>query len=124
MAGSNPPFMNGVPELLVLQLLDHHEMYGYQLVKSIRSATGESISPGEGVVYPILHSLEKTGALKSRSKTVNGRTRVYYTVRPKGRRRLAELVERWGRIENGIDSALDHAIALGNRDSSTGVNFV
>jgi len=124
MAGSNPPFMNGVPELLVLQLLDHHEMYGYQLVKSIRSATGESISPGEGVVYPILHSLEKTGALKSRSKTVNGRTRVYYTVRPKGRRRLAELIERWGRIKNGIDSALDHAIALGNRDSSTGVNFV
>jgi PadR family transcriptional regulator PadR len=39
-------------------------MYGYELVRSIKQATEKSISLGEGVVYPVLHSLEKAGALK------------------------------------------------------------
>ena len=106
MASSNPPFMSGVPELLVLQLLGNREMYGYEIVKSIRAATGESISLGEGVVYPVLHSLEKAGAVKARRKTVNGRTRVYYRILTKGRRRLVGLTERWARIRNGVENAM------------------
>ena len=48
MARTNPPFMSGVPELLLLRLLDDREMYGYELVRSIRASTGEAISLGEG----------------------------------------------------------------------------
>jgi PadR family transcriptional regulator PadR len=43
MAKTNPPFMSGVPELLLLRLLDQQEMYGYELVRSIRQATGDAI---------------------------------------------------------------------------------
>ena len=107
MAQSNPPFMSGVPELLLLRLLDKKEMYGYELVRSIRSATGEAISLGEGVIYPVLHSLERNGALKSRHKTVAGRKRVYYTLTPKGRQRLNKLHIEWLRIQGGITSALE-----------------
>ena len=42
MAQTNPPFMTGVPELLLLRLLDQREMYGYELVKAIRLVTGEA----------------------------------------------------------------------------------
>jgi len=107
MAQTNPPFMSGVPELLLLRLLDKQEMYGYELVRSIRSATGEAISLGEGVIYPVLHSLERNGALKSRRKTVGGRQRVYYTLTPKGRQRLNKLHIEWLRIQGGITSALE-----------------
>jgi len=110
MANSNPPFMSGVPELLVLQLLDRQEMYGYELVRAIRLNTGESISLGEGVVYPVLHGLEKSGALKARRKIVNGRTRVYYSIKTKGRKRLEKLTERWDRISKGIDNVLSHVL--------------
>ena len=48
MARSNPPFMSGVPELLLLRQLQSQEMYGYELVRSIRAVTGEAISLGEG----------------------------------------------------------------------------
>ncbi|MEQ8735222.1 MAG: PadR family transcriptional regulator [Rhodospirillaceae bacterium] len=106
MTQSNPPFMSGVPELLILQQLARQDMYGYELVKAIRTVTGETISLGEGVVYPALHSLEKSGALKSTRRPVNGRTRVYYAVTAKGRRRLETLTENWHRIRNGIESAL------------------
>ena len=107
MAQSNPPFMSGVPELLLLRLLDNREMYGYELVRSIREVTSEAISLGEGVIYPALHSLERNGSLKSRRKPVGGRTRVYYSVTKKGRDRLEKLQNDWQRIQTGITSALE-----------------
>ncbi len=107
MAQTNPPFMSGVPELLLLRLLDQREMYGYELVRSIRAATGEAISLGEGVIYPALHALEKNGSLKSRRKAVGGRTRVYYSLTTKGRQRLDRLANEWRRIQGGITTALE-----------------
>jgi PadR family transcriptional regulator PadR len=107
MAQSNPPFMSGVPELLLLRLLNEQEMYGYQLVRSIKQVTKEAISLGEGVIYPVLHSLERNGALKSKRKAVSGRTRVYYTLTKKGRDRLAKLRDDWSRIQGGVAIALE-----------------
>ena len=99
---ANPNFMNGVPELLVLRLLKEREMYGYELVRAIRIETGNVITLGEGVVYPVLHELERKGALKSRRKTVNGRTRVYYTVTSGGSKRLQGLLSQWSRIAGAL----------------------
>ena len=107
MAQSNPPFMSGVPELLLLRLLNEREMYGYELVRSIKQVTKEAISLGEGVIYPVLHSLERNGALKSKRKTVSGRTRVYYSVTRKGRDRLEKLRGDWSRIQGGVATALE-----------------
>ncbi len=107
MAQTNPPFMTGVPELLLLRLLEQQEMYGYQLVRSIRQVTEDAISLGEGVIYPALHGLERNGALKSRRKAVGGRTRVYYSLTSKGRQRLGKLQQDWRRIQGGIATALE-----------------
>ncbi len=98
--------MSGVPELLVLRLLSGREMYGYEIVKAVRLVTGEAIGLGEGVIYPVLHGLEETGALKAKRKSVNGRERVYYFVTAKGKRRLEHLSSEWLRVSNGINSAL------------------
>ena len=107
MAQTNPPFMSGVPELLLLRLLKQQEMYGYELVRSIKSVTEEAISLGEGVIYPALHGLERNGSLKSRRKAVGGRTRVYYSLTGKGRQRLEKLQNDWRRIQGGITTALE-----------------
>lgn len=107
MERTGPLFMGGVPELLVLRLLSSKPMYGYELVKSIRLATGEAISIGEGVVYPLLHSLERSGALKTRRETHNGRTRVYYSLTAKGRRRLNRLAGEWERVSGAVNIALE-----------------
>ena len=106
MAQSNPPFMSGIPELLVLRLLAGREMYGYEIVKSVRLVTGEAIGLGEGVIYPVLHGLENSGALKAKRKAVNGRERVYYLVTAKGQRRLEHLSEEWRRVSSGVNTAL------------------
>jgi PadR family transcriptional regulator, regulatory protein PadR len=103
---TNPNFMNGVPELLILRLLQMEEMYGYQIVESIRERTSSVITLGEGVVYPVLHGLEHDGALKSRRKAVNGRSRIYYSVTRKGRKRLAELSGTWNSLAVAIQKML------------------
>ncbi len=106
MAKANPPFMSGVPELLVLRLLSQQEMYGYELVRAIRLTSEEAIVLAEGVVYPVLHGLEQQGVLRSKERLVGGRTRIYYTVTAKGRRRLATLAEEWDRLNLGIRSIM------------------
>jgi PadR family transcriptional regulator PadR len=109
MAQSNPPFMSGVPELLLLRLLNEQEMYGYELVRSIKQVTNEAISLGEGVIYPVLHGLERNGSLKAKRKEVGGRTRVYYALTKKGRDRLEKLRDDWSRIQDGVSTALGGA---------------
>jgi PadR family transcriptional regulator PadR len=103
---TNPNFMNGVPELLILRLLQHEEMYGYEIVQAIRSRTNAVIAVGEGVVYPVLHSLERDGALTSRRKTVNRRSRIYYSVTPAGSRRLADLSRDWTNLAAAVQNML------------------
>ena len=113
---SNPNFMNGVPELLILQLLAREEMYGYEIVQAIRQRTDAVIAVGEGVVYPVLHGLERDGALKSRRKTVNGRSRVYYSVTQNGSQRLEELSSTWANLTAAIQKMMtggNHVKALG-----------
>lgn len=103
---SNPNYMNGVPELLILTLLQHDEMYGYEIVQAIRARTAAVIAIGEGVVYPVLHGLERDGALKSRRKTVSGRSRIYYSATPVGSRRLAGLRRDWTNLTAAIQTML------------------
>jgi PadR family transcriptional regulator PadR len=103
---TNPNFMAGVPELMILRLLQDNDMYGYEIVQAIRAVTGDVVSLGEGVVYPVLHGLEREGALTSRRKTVAGRSRVYYTLTPKGARRYRDLASTWTSLATAIQSVI------------------
>jgi PadR family transcriptional regulator PadR len=102
----NPNFMAGVPELMILRLLQDREMYGYELVQAIRTESANVISFGEGVIYPVLHSLEDEGAVTSRRKLVEGRSRVYYTLTAKGERRYRQLADTWSSLAQAIQSVL------------------
>ena len=110
MPRTNPGFMTGVPELLILRLLAEREMYGYELVQAIEDSTGEAIKVGEGVVYPILHALEAQGCLSARRKPVNGRTRVYYTATAAGKKRLGTLISEWQRITDAVSTLVAGAV--------------
>lgn len=102
----NSNFMTGVPELVILRLLQHQEMYGYDIVAAIRTHSGNVVNLAEGVVYPVLHRLERERALKSRSRTVNGRSRIYYTLTATGARRLSDLATGWNLLNNALQNIL------------------
>jgi len=108
-------FLNGVPELLVLRLLSERQMYGYQLTTAIYESTGKSLEFAEGVIYPLLHSLEKAGLLKTSRRAVSGRQRVYYALTRKGARRLDQSTADWRRVVSAVESV------LGGRSNETEV---
>ena len=106
-------FVNGVPEMLILRLLEKEEMYGYQLVAAIRERSQEALSFGEGCIYPLLHGLEAKGQISKRAAMIQGRQRFYYRVTPKGAKRLQVLTADWTRVSAGLNLILGgrHAIA-------------
>ena len=107
MAGTNAAFMTGVPELLVLRLLERETMYGYQLVRAIRVVSRQAFTLAEGVVYPRLHALEEKGLIKGKARLHEGRTRIYYALTGKGRNRLVQLTTTWERVSKGVEAVLD-----------------
>jgi PadR family transcriptional regulator, regulatory protein PadR len=106
MATKNPAFMAGVPELIVLKLLAEREMYGYEIARAIKSTTRDALSLGEGVLYPVLHVMESRGLVRTRSVRVEGRTRIYYSLTDRGKKRLARLTLDWRRMSLSVESIL------------------
>ena len=106
MSKTNPSFLNGVPELLVLKLLSRRDMYGYEIVRAIQVETREALSFGEGCIYPYLHYLEQEKLVTCSRKTVAGRSRNYYRLTRRGTRRLGELSHEWDRVTAGISLVL------------------
>jgi PadR family transcriptional regulator, regulatory protein PadR len=108
---SNPDYLNGVPELVVLQLLARRSMYGYELLRAIEQSTGEVLKFGEGCIYPVLHRLDEEGSLRSRRETVGGRSRVVYQLTTSGHKRLACRIAAWRSIAGAVGQVL-----LGDKD--------
>jgi len=104
---TNPDYLNGVPELLVLQLVARRAMYGYELVRAIQQASEEQLQFGEGCIYPILHRLEADGELASRREVIGGRSRVVYRITASGRKRLAGRVAAWQSAVAAVNQVLN-----------------
>ena len=105
---TNPDFLNGVPELLLLRLLSRRPMHGYEVVQALRSSTtSDALAFGEGCIYPILHRLESERLLKSHRESVGGRTRLVYRVTARGEKRLAESISLWTGVTKAIARVLE-----------------
>jgi PadR family transcriptional regulator PadR len=106
MGDRTAAFMSGIPELVLLRLLAQREMYGYEVARALKVVSAGALSCGEGVLYPALHAMEARGMLRSRPQLADGRTRIYYRITPKGRRRLERLTSGWRRISDGVERIL------------------
>jgi hypothetical protein len=67
---------------LVLAILAEGDSYGYAILKRVRELSGGELEWTDGMLYPVLHRLERSGLVESRwEKTESGRRRKYYRVR-------------------------------------------
>ena len=103
---SNPDYLNGVPELVVLKLLSRRPMYGYELVRAIEVESESSLTFAEGCIYPVLHKLEKDGLVIGGRENVGGRERVVYRVTRPGTNRLAHATAAWQQVVTGVSRIL------------------
>ncbi|MCU0639855.1 MAG: PadR family transcriptional regulator [Candidatus Krumholzibacteria bacterium] len=100
---------SGTVSLVLLSILSRaeHPMYGYQITKNIDSGEGSGPDMGQGALYPVLRSLEKTGLLESRVEpSVSGPPRRYYSITEAGRETLVDWTGTWEETRNFVDATL------------------
>lgn len=89
--------------LIVLGILAEDESYGYELLRRVREASSGQMDWTDGMLYPVLHRLERLGHVEARWETSeSGRRRKYYRITPAGRAQLADERGQW----EAVDAAL------------------
>lgn len=95
---------------LVLAILADGDSYGYQILQRVRDLSGGRMAWTDGMLYPVLHRLERHGYVKARWEAADsGRRRRYYRITAAGRKRLAEERSQWQAVDatlRGIWQAL------------------
>jgi transcriptional regulator len=83
-------------EPLILSLLSQGESYGYALIQEVRRLSGERIEWTDGMLYPVLHRMEREGWIESRwRESETGRKRKYYSLKKDGKKALEQQREQW-----------------------------
>ena len=99
--------LTGSATLLVLSLLSGEDKYGYQMIAELDAKSDHTFTMKEGTLYPILHTLEKEGAVRSYEKAApTGRTRKYYHITKKGLRLLDTKKEEWTIFSQAVNAIL------------------
>ena len=90
---------------LVLAVLARGESYGYAIIRDVEQRSGGQLQWTEGMLYPVLHRLEKQGLIKSAWKVPEkGRKRKYYTVTAKGKKKLSNERSQWQMVNQTLQS--------------------
>ncbi len=90
--------------LIVLSILMNNDSYGYEIIKQVEQLSSSRWQWSEGMLYPILHRLEKSGWIESYWQSGAGnRRRKYYRVLDAGRRSFDELCVQWDFVATMID---------------------
>lgn len=81
---------------IVLAILFEHDSYGYAIIKRVQELSGGHMEWTDGMLYPVLHRLERLGHVEARWEVADsGRRRKYYRITPKGRTQLIEEQKQW-----------------------------
>lgn len=98
--------LKGHLDPLLLAVLEGGPAHGYGLIEALRDRSGGVFDLGESTVYPALHRLERSGLVKSESKTVAGRPRRVYQLTRSGRRALADQRVDWRAFSGAVGAVL------------------
>ena len=81
---------------MILSILVGGENYGYQIIQKVKELSGGKLEWSDGMLYPVLHRLEKDVFIRSQWKMSNGgRLRKYYMLTDKGREELEKERKQW-----------------------------
>jgi transcriptional regulator len=74
-------------------------MHGYGLARRIEQTSGDALKLNQGTLYPALVRLEQQGWIRAKwGASDNNRKAKYYSLTPRGARRLKAESARWSRI--------------------------
>src|SRR6186997_1454097 len=95
MAASSTP--------MVLAILAEADSYGYAIIQRVRELSDGHLEWTDGMLYPVLHRLERLGHVEARWEVAkSGRRRKYYGITSSGRAQLAEERRQWQAVDETL----------------------
>lgn len=90
-------FKKGSLEMILLSLIGRKETYGYEIITELNSCAPVLGYAKEGTIYPILYRLQEAELIQCRlaPAAANGGSKKYYSLTPKGKEVLEELILFW-----------------------------
>ena len=98
--------ISGSTTMLILKLLSEKDMYGYEMIDTLRIKSQNVFQLKAGTLYPLLHSLEDKGLVTVYEQDVLGKTRKYYRLTRQGRSMLEKKTEEWKEYTAAVANVL------------------
>lgn len=81
---------------LILSILAEGESYGYAIIQSVKGLSDGQLKWADGMLYPVLHKLEKDKLIRARWQSTDGKKmRKYYSITEQGLAALQEEKDKW-----------------------------
>ena len=100
--------ISGSMAMMILGLLSEKDMYGYEIIDTLRKRSQNVFELKAGTLYPLLHNLEEKHFLVSYEEEVLGKRRKYYSVTKEGKKHLERKKSEWQEYSR----AVTHVLAL------------
>ena len=98
--------VSGSMGMLILRLLSEKDMYGYEMIDTLKKRSENVFELKAGTLYPLLHCLEEKQFLNSYEQEVLGKVRKYYQITPEGRKHLEQKKEEWKEYSKAVGNVL------------------
>ena len=98
---------------LILAILSEGESYGYAIIKRVAELSSGELQWTDGMLYPVLHRLERNGLVTARwGRSESGRRRRYYRLTDGGEEELASQRQQWQVVETTLQRTLFRSCRL------------
>ncbi len=98
--------VSGSMAMLLLQLLEERDLYGYEMIETLRERSNQVFELKAGTLYPLLHSLEEKNLVSAYEREVSGKVRKYYSITKEGRHFLRKKKEEWKEYTAGVEGVI------------------
>ncbi len=93
---------------LVLSILAGRESYGYEIIGEVKRLSGGDLEWTDGMLYPVLHRLEREGLVESFwRKSDTGRDRKYYRLKKAGLKEIESQKAQWQSVNAALAQLWD-----------------
>ena len=89
-----------------LKLLEEKDMYGYEMIDTLRGKSKNVFELKAGTLYPLLHGLEEKEFVKSYEQEAGGKTRKYYSITREGKKQLRAKEKEWKEYAGAVRNVL------------------
>ena len=102
--------LQGTLDLLILKPTAREPLHGWAISKRIQLLSRDTLSVGQGSLYPALHRLEQQGWVRAEWKASDlGRNAEFYALTRAGKKQLERELKIWERLSSAVRLLIESA---------------